>query len=174
MWSSNGDLNAGRGSRTTVSLNALGIFIDNNNYQSVDRGGLVTGAGIGTLASSIDVPAGSVTLLAPVGTIDAGDAGIRSTGDILLVGTVLNAGNISAGGTITGVPTVSAPALAGVVTPSTAASTARSVSPDVTGTTPAGQPSVVIVNILGYGGGDGNEPASNSGQGKKDEPGATN
>ncbi len=90
--------------------------------------------------------------------------------------TVLNGGNISASGGISGVPTVSVPALAGVTTASTAATTARSVGPDVTGTTPAGQPSVVIVNILGYGGGDGNEPASSTGDDdkKKDQPGATN
>ena len=36
-----------------------------------------TGAGIGTLAPIPEVPAGDVDLIAPLGTIDAGEAGIR-------------------------------------------------------------------------------------------------
>lgn len=156
MWSSNGDLNAGEGARTSVSLSPLQIFIDNNDFQSINRGGLVTGAGIGTLASSADVPAGNVTLLAPNGTIDAGDAGIRSTGSVTVVAPVIqNAGNISASGSVSLSTAPAIPALTGTtsVSNNTAANT-QNIGADATGTAKTSQPSVVIVSILGYGGGD--------------------
>ncbi|MEK5768587.1 filamentous haemagglutinin family protein, partial [Acinetobacter schindleri] len=52
MWSSNGDLDAGRGSKTTLSLPPLQVLFDRNDYQSIDLGGFVTGAGIKTLRAS--------------------------------------------------------------------------------------------------------------------------
>lgn len=68
-----------------------------------------------------DVP--SVTLIAPVGTIDAGDAGVRASGDIFVAAAhVANADNFKVGGTAVGIPAVTAaPAPA---TPASAASAA--------------------------------------------------
>jgi filamentous hemagglutinin family protein len=155
MWSSNGDLNAGEGARTTLSLNPLQIFIDNNDFESINRGGLVTGAGIATLASSADVPAGNITLLAPNGTIDAGDAGIRSTGSVVVVALqIVNASNIQANGSVSGVPTVSVPAFTGATSVSTNQATTHAGLDTTASTTKSSQPSVIIVNIVGYGGGD--------------------
>lgn len=160
MWSSNGDLDAGRGAKTTASLNALTVDIDNYGYQSPDRGGLVTGAGIGTLAVSADVPGGNVTLLAPVGTIDAGDAGIRSPGDIILIGNVVaNSGNVNAGGSVTSSSAVAVPSL-GALTAGQNTPTQSQGKPEVTGSTQTQQPSVILVNVIGYGGGDGGAPAT--------------
>ena len=46
-----------------------------------------------------------MSLFAPEGTIDAGDAGLRSTGNITLgARTILNASNIQAGGSVSGAP----------------------------------------------------------------------
>jgi hypothetical protein len=64
-----------------------------------DLGGLATGGGIGTLKLRAIQKESDVTLIAPRGTVDAGDAGIRATGNITLAAAaVLNADNISAGG----------------------------------------------------------------------------
>lgn len=172
MWSSNGDLDGGRGAKTTASLNALAVNIDNNDYQTVDRGGLVTGAGIGTLASTKGSRKAKVTLLAPTGTIDAGDAGIRASGDIILFAAqILNASNISVGGTTTTNQTVTVPSTTSLVAANSASAAARPAGPDVTGSTPTSQPSVVIVEMLGYGGGDGSEPAPADDQKNQDNPG---
>ena len=160
MWSSNRDLDAGRGAKTTASLNALTVDIDNNAYQSPDRGGLVTGAGIGTLAVSADVPGGKVTLLAPVGTIDAGDAGIRSSGDLVVIAAVIaNSGNFSVSGSVTSSSAVAVPSL-GALTAGQNTPTQSQGKPDVTGSTQTQQPSVILVNVIGYGGGDGGAPAA--------------
>jgi len=173
MWSSNGDLNAGEGARTTLSLNPLQIFIDNNDFQSINRGGLVTGAGIATLASSVDVPAGNITLLAPNGSIDAGDAGIRSTGNVIVIApVVLNASNIQASGSVAGVGTVSVPAFTGSTNVNSNQATTHAGLDTVTGSTKSSQPSVIIVNIVGYGGGD-NLPTGSVGGSTGSSGGAT-
>ena len=68
-----------------------------------DLGGLATGGGIGVLASVEGVEAGDVDLIAPSGTIDAGDAGIRVTGNLNIAAvSVLNAWNIQVGGAASG------------------------------------------------------------------------
>lgn len=71
-----------------------------------------------------DVP--SVTLIAPVGTIDAGDAGVRASGDIFVAAAkVANADNFKVGGSTVGVPALtSTPAPA---TPASAASATANV-----------------------------------------------
>lgn len=51
-------------------------------------------------------------LLAPRGTVDAGDAGIRVSGNLSIAAlTVLNAFNIQVQGTALGLPTVSTPSV---------------------------------------------------------------
>lgn len=73
---------------------------------------------------SRDVP--TITLIAPVGTIDAGDAGVRASGDIFVAAAkVANADNFKVGGSAVGVPaTTAAPAPA---TPASAASATANV-----------------------------------------------
>ncbi|RZI39536.1 hypothetical protein EGT07_28445, partial [Herbaspirillum sp. HC18] len=110
MWSSNGDLDAGRGSKTTLSAPALQVLYDQDDYQFIDLGGYVTGAGIGTLRASNVALASNLYLLAPRGTIDFGTAGVQASGDAVFVApTVLNFGNASVQGTSTGVPTIAVP-----------------------------------------------------------------
>lgn len=68
-----------------------------------------------------DLP--SITLVAPAGTVDAGDAGVRAGGDIFVAAaTVANADNFKVGGAATGIPAL-APAAAPAA-PSSAASAA--------------------------------------------------
>jgi len=97
------------------------------------------------------VPPGNVDLFAPHGTIDAGDAGIRVSGNVILQALqILNASNIQVQGTSIGVPVVQAPPVALLAAaPNT---TVRTAPPPPTQTSDT--PSVIIVEFLGFGGGD--------------------
>ena len=114
------------------------------------------------------MPPGSVDLLAPAGVIDAGDAGIRSAGNLTLAATqILNASNIAVSGTSAGAPAV-APAAPAVSSPApppppatkapgeTAAETERKKAENAPPVAVA--ESVVTVEVLGYGGSDATDP----------------
>ncbi len=165
IWSSNGDIAAGSSSRTVQSAPPTRVVIDTQSAAvQTDLAGLATGGGIGVLATVRDVPAGDVDLIAPTGTIDAGDAGIRVTGNINLAAvSVTNAGNISAGGTSTGAPVAGASmASIAVSTPSSTASTssppqasqAAAAGDKVTGTPESmiDEASIITAEVIGYGG----------------------
>lgn len=168
IWSSKGDIAAGTSSKTVQSAPPTRVLIDPQTGDlKVDLAGLATGGGIGVLASVQGVKPGSVDLIAPSGTVDAGDAGIRATGNLnIAADRVLNADNIAAGGVSVGVPAAAPPAapnLGGLSasTSSTAAtsSAARTLtSRSQPETNPANEaPSNVTVEVLGYGGGEGEE-----------------
>ena len=100
--------------------------------------------------------------------IDAGDAGIRATGNIQIgAQVVLNSSNISSGGTTTGaaVAAPSAPSVSSVTSASNsaAASTASTPKPAENkqeASTPAADnslPTVYTGEVIGYGGGSGDE-----------------
>ncbi|WP_156918062.1 filamentous haemagglutinin family protein [Bradyrhizobium sp. Cp5.3] len=174
MWSSNGDLDAGRGAQTTLSFPPLQVVFNSDDYQSVDLGGLVSGAGIAVVQSSKVAKKSNAYLLAPRGTVDAGEAGIRVSGNLTIAAVqVVNAGNIQVGGTSTGIPTVTAPNIGALSAASnTAGAAAKSAEPP----TAAGnndRASVFIVEVVGYGGGDNGSQDSNSssgnGQGTKSD-----
>jgi hypothetical protein len=168
IWSSRGDIAAGTAAKTVVTAPPTRVLIDAISAEiETDLGGLATGGGIGVLASVAGVEPGAVTLLAPRGTVDAGDAGIRATGNITIAAAqVRNADNIASGGASVGVP-VSAVAAAPNVTglsaasSSTAATTAAASDvaqqgrPDTTSAQES--PSTVSVEVLGYGGGEERE-----------------
>lgn len=166
IWSSTGDIAAGSSAKTVQSAPPTRVLIDPQSAAlKVDLGGLATGGGIGVLASVEGVKPGNVDLIAPAGTVDAGDAGIRSTGNLNIAATkVLNADNISTGGSSTGVPTaptVAAPNIGGLTSGSnTAAATSAAAESMANQSRPAAenlpeQPSFITVEVLGYGGGDG-------------------
>lgn len=174
MWSSNGDLDAGRGAQTTLSFPPLQVVFDSNDYQSVDLGGLVSGAGIAVIQSSKLAKKSNAYLLAPRGTVDAGEAGIRVSGNLTIAAVqVVNAGNIQVGGTATGIPTVTAPNIGALSAASnTAGAAAKSAEPPTAGGN-NDRASVFIVEVVGYGGGDnGSQDSSSSsgnGQGTKSD-----
>ena len=123
-WSSNGDIDAGAGSKADFAASKPKYKYDENGNRIPDEDPEISGNGIFTDAPS-GVVGGAIHLATPRGVINAGEAGIRSAGDLTLAANaVIGADNISAGGQATGVPT--APA---VVTPDLgAASAAAGVS----------------------------------------------
>ena len=94
-WSAEGDINAGRGAKTTVVYTPPRRVYDAFGNVALSPNAPSSGAGIATLAPIAEVPAGDVDLYAPLGTIDAGEAGIRVSGNINIAALhVVNAANI--------------------------------------------------------------------------------
>jgi filamentous hemagglutinin len=126
VWSNGGDIDAGNGAKSSLSLPppVYTIDADGNEVAQYDAG--VAGSGIRTIQDGPDVAAGNVNLIAPVGSVNAGDAGIGAAGNINLSALVVTgASNINFGGTATGVP----PAVANVTaTMASAASSASATS----------------------------------------------
>jgi hypothetical protein len=158
MWSSNGDLNAGQGPKTSANFPPIVAHIDQNAVITVDVLGGVTGAGIAALKSTPDAPDADVYLIAPRGKVDAGDAGVRVSGNLSVAAlVVVNADNFKVGGTTAGVPVVQAPNVTGLSAASNANTATQQTAVPGQGSG-NNQPSVIIVEVLGYGGGDQQSP----------------
>lgn len=105
IWSAEGNIDAGRGAKTASAAPPPRIFIDSSGNVQTDISGSVSGSGIGTLQTRADTPPGDVTLAAPKGEINAGDAGIRSSGNIgVAAPRVVGSDNIQVKGDSAGVP----------------------------------------------------------------------
>ena len=150
IWlSSDGEINAGRGSKSTVLSAPIGISYD--NYTNVTLSPTVpsSGAGIGTISPIPQVAPGDVNLIAPVGTIDAGEAGIRASGNANLAAlTLVNANNIQVTGKTAGVPTVTAPSAAAQAAASSSAGASAVANQQVASRSPVENPSVIEVDVL--------------------------
>lgn len=157
LFSANGDLNAGKGPKSSAAYPPLKLICDVDGYCRVNPSGLVTGAGVGALLSvpGQDPANSNVVLAAPHGTVDFGAAGVRVAGDFYVVALqVLNAFNANVGGVTIGLPTTAAPNTGALTTAGNVAGAAiqTAAAPKAN---PGDQPSVVIVEVLGYGGGEG-------------------
>jgi filamentous hemagglutinin family protein len=162
-WSSAGDIAAGSSSKTVLAAPPTRVLIDPQSADvQTDLAGLATGGGIGVLESVVGVPPADVDLIAPVGAINAGDAGIRVSGNLNLAALVIiNAANITVGGTSVGLPTVAAPNISGLTNASnTAAASSNAAQQLAQNNAPPPQgdvPSIISVEVLGYGGSDEDE-----------------
>ena len=158
LWSSNGDLNAGQGPRSASSFPPVTVRFDLNGRAEVDSAGSVAGAGIGAFKPTPDSPNANIILVAPVGEVDAGDAGVRASGNVFVAAArVANADNFSAGGDISGVP--SATATAGAAVPTDAASSVvgaiSALANNAANNTD--KLSLISVDVLGFLGGVGDD-----------------
>ena len=173
MWSSNGNIAAGTAPKTVVTAPPTRVIMDVTSADvQTDLGGLATGGGIGVLAAVEGVAVGNVDLVAPKGYVDAGDAGIRVTGNLnISAQTVLNSSNISTGGTSSGASpaSASAPSVGAVTSASNSSAAAGSAlaKPESGATAEqkaAAEPlSIISVEVIGYGGGDGAGDAGDAG-----------
>ncbi len=155
-WSASGDINAGRGSKTTVVYTPPRRVYDTWGNVSLSPVVPSTGAGIATLNPIPEVPPGDIDLIAPLGTIDAGEAGIRVSGNINLAALqVINAANIQVQGDSQGVPMAASVNTGAITSASAAATSASQAAEDVMRqqqtTARQGMPSVFSVQVLSFG-----------------------
>ncbi len=115
---------------------------------------------IGGRTYTRDAP--SITLVAPAGTVDAGDAGVRASGDIFVAAArVANADNFKVGGSSVGIPAANVPAAPAA--PASAASAVANVFRAVQGANEDDERVRILVDVLGlYSGSDEEECAEGS------------
>jgi filamentous hemagglutinin family protein len=160
MWSSNADLNAGQGPKTSSDFPPVVVEVDDDVYAQTDSIGGVTGAGIAAFQPAPGIAAPDVFLIAPRGTVDAGSAGVRVAGNLFVAAfSVANASNFSVGGTAVGVPgsaAVNVSAQTGASSSAAAASQAAQAAANASGGNGSDE-SVITVDVLGYAGTDGDD-----------------
>ncbi|RQO59211.1 hypothetical protein DBV14_07810 [Variovorax sp. KBW07] len=150
IWSSKGDIDAGRGSKTVRVPSAPEVVTDLDGNTIVREKSDMSGSGIGTVGD------GDVDLVAPRGTVNAGDAGVRVAGNLNIAALqVLNADNIQVKGESKGIPVVAAVNVGALANASAAASQAAMAAQDAVQRDRAASrqslPSVFTVRVLGFG-----------------------
>lgn len=153
IWSSNGDINAGKGAKTNSEIPPVRYLCTIDAWCVQDAAGQVAGAGIATLQTIPGAPEGSVYLMAPRGTVDAGDAGIRVSGNLVVAAAhVANADNVQVKGESVGLPVVQAVNVGALNAASSAASAATKVAEDVARQQQSDardrMPSIISVQVL--------------------------
>lgn len=163
IWATLGDIDAGRGAKTSRVPSAPEVRISADGVTSIVEKADMSGSGIGTIEGYSGVEPGDLDLIAPLGTVNAGDAGVRVSGDINIAALrVLNAENIQVEGEATGVPpseenTVSITVEGGDEGQKAASEAAKEATRQATAGTPNVLPSIITAEVIGYGGGDGSE-----------------
>jgi hypothetical protein len=107
IWSSNGNIDAGRGAKSALTIPPPEVSFDAAGNLKIIYPPAVSGSGIRT-AASIGGRPGDVYLAAPKGVVDAGEAGIGGSNITIAATAVLGANNIQVSGTSTGVPVAGA------------------------------------------------------------------
>ncbi|HTA64366.1 MAG TPA: filamentous hemagglutinin family protein, partial [Xanthomonadaceae bacterium] len=155
IWSSNGDINAGKGAKTSSEKPPISYLCDEDHYCFVNAEGQVSGAGIATLETTPGDPAGDAVLVAPRGTVDAGDAGIRVAGNLVVASEfVANADNIDVKGSSIGVSGGHSVNTGALSAASSAASAVADAAGDLSQQRSAPMhdvPSMISVQVIGFG-----------------------
>ena len=154
IWSTHGDVDAGRGAKTVRVPSRPIVVTDENAFTTVTERSDMSGSGIGTVGE------GDVDLVAPGGTINAGDAGIRVAGNLNLAALhVVNADNIDVEGDAVGLPVIAAVNIGALTSASAASAQATAAAQDVLqrqrSVAREALPSIVTVRVLSSEPGDG-------------------
>ena len=155
-WSAEGDINAGRGTKTTLVYTPPKRVYDTWGNVTLSPQVPATGAGIATLNPIAEVPPGDIDLIAPQGTIDAGEAGIRVSGNVNIAALqVVNAANIQTQGKSTGLPVAAMVNTNAMASASAAANSATQAADQVgrqqQDAARQRAPSIFSVRVLGFG-----------------------
>lgn len=105
LWSSTADVDAGRGAKTVTGAPPSVYRLDSQGRIVVDTSGSFSGSGIAVLD-----PRSALDLYAPAGAIDAGEAGIRAVGTVILGAEVVRGADDIQGGSVQGAPPAGASA----------------------------------------------------------------
>lgn len=172
IWSSEGDIDAGRGAKSAIAAPPPEYSFDESGNLVVTFPPIVSGSGIRTAATAGNT-AGDVFLFAPKGVVNAGEAGIGGTNVTISATAVLGANNIQVGGIGSGVPVASSGSLAagltGVSNLSASVSQVAQASADMSkgnedSNSKNAKLGVLSVDVIGYGDGS----ANNANEVKKD------
>ena len=154
------NIDAGKGSKTELVAPPQSFLIDNATGDiGLDPAAVATGNGIATLPAVKGAPPSNIDLIAPDGTVNASDAGIRVSGNFSVAALhVITNGNVTVAGTSVGVPTVVAPNIGGLTAASNTAGASSNAADQVANQAAAQTqqqelPSLITVEVLGYGGG---------------------
>jgi hypothetical protein len=133
VWSTRGDIDAGRGAKTAISAPPPVITVDSSGQPQITFPAAFSGSGIQTIATTAGRDPGDVDLFAPRGVVNAGDAGIVAGNLTIAATAVIGAGNISVSGTAVGVPVDTGGLGASLAGASNAAAGTASAAQDVVG-----------------------------------------
>ncbi len=129
IWSSHGNIDAGKGAKSAISAPAPITDVDAKGNIVTIFPPIVSGSGIQTINPQDKTKKqGNVYLAAPTGIVDAGEAGISGGQIVIAANAVVGASNISASGGSVGVPTAVAPPSVPAGATSAAANAAKSAT----------------------------------------------
>lgn len=159
IWSTNGDIDAGRGAKTALSVDDVVVnHKTSGKFTNVKPGTSGSGIRAQVFAGNISGK-GDVSLFAPGGNINAGEAGIECNNCTFSAVSVLGSNNIQVGGIGTGVPAASVGSIAAGLTGvsnltanvSQVAQASADMSKDSDATNKNQKLGILSVQILGFG-----------------------
>jgi hypothetical protein len=122
VWSSNGSIDAGKGAKTVLSIPQPITRVGPTGEIVIEFPPAVEGSGL---------QGRNAFLFAPNGAINAGDAGIRTAGNLFLSASeVIGADNIDVGGIAVGVPVTTTTVSSSIAGASSVASSTTKVAED--------------------------------------------
>jgi filamentous hemagglutinin family protein len=168
-WSAEGDINGGEGAKTTVLFTPPSLTYTDDGEITLSSTVPSTGAGIGTLSPIPEVPPGDINLVTPLGTVNAGEAGIRVSGNLNVAALhVVNAANIQVQGKTTGIPVSAAVDTGALTAASSAASAVTQMAQNIVRNNANGVQQrhwIITVQVEGFG-----DDGSNAQPAKKRKP----
>ncbi|ATG92344.1 filamentous haemagglutinin family protein [Methylomonas koyamae] len=141
IWSSTGNIDAGRGAKAAIATPAPKVTRDANGNLVVVFPATVSGSGIRAQSGFNANRIGNVTLAAPKGVVDAGEAGIGGQNVTIAATAVIGASNIQVSGNSVGFgQTVAAPAVPLAAASAAAAASRSAASQEPTASGPDDKP----------------------------------